>query len=131
MLAEAGTLLADAPFVESPLFRIDVVDQARVAVKPFPASPTASPDENRRAAIASMASKVAKLSWKIEDKKDETIVTLNADGVVAATVFFREPTFHAGRKVTVRAGTKIVFSEMLTPDPKTMLSDARRTCDRL
>lgn len=126
----AGTLLADAAFVESPLLRIDAVDERRVAVGPVPVDASASPDAQRRATIAAMAAKVAKLSWKIEPKKDETIVTLTAEGVTAATVLLRATTFTPGRKVTVRAGSKTVSSEPLVPDPRTVLSEARRTGDR-
>lgn len=126
----SGTLLADAAFVESPLLRIDGVDERRVAVGPVPVDPSSSPDAQRRATIAGMASKVAKLGWKIDQKKDEAIVTLTSDGVTGATVFLRATTFTPGRKVTVRAGTKTVSSEPLVPDPRTVLSEARRTGER-
>jgi hypothetical protein len=131
MTAASGTLLADAAMVESPLLRIDGVDEARVAAKPVPVSATASDDDQRRATLAAWSTKVAKLSWRIENKKDETAIALTGDGVTAATVFLRAPQFQAGRKVTVRAGAKAAFSEVLAPDPKTMLSEARRTGDRL
>ena len=126
----SGTLLADAALVESPLLRIDAVDAARVTVPArVPVSP-GSQDEMRRATISAMASKVAKLSWKIEEKKDETVVTLTPDGVTAATVFLREDPAKPGRKVTVRAAGKPAFSEVLAPDARTILVEARRTGDR-
>jgi hypothetical protein len=78
-----------------------------------------------------MANKVAKLGWKIEEGKDETVVTLTPDGVGAATLFLREPVFRTGRKVTVRVKGKAEFSELLGPDPRTILAEARRTGDRL
>jgi pimeloyl-ACP methyl ester carboxylesterase len=126
----SGTLLADAALVESPLLRIDGVDDRRVAVGPVPVDPTSSFDAQRRATIAGMASKVAKVSWKIDAKKDETIVTLTPDGVTAATVFLRATTFPPGRKITVRAGTKTVSSEPLLADARTVLAEARRTGER-
>jgi hypothetical protein len=126
----SGTLLADAALVESALLRIDAVDERRVAVGPVPVDPSSSPDAQRRATIAAMASKVAKLSWKIEQKKDETTLTLTSDGVTGATVFLRAATFSPGRKVTVRAGNRTVASEPLAPDPRTVLTEARRTGDR-
>jgi hypothetical protein len=129
--AASGTLLADAPLVECPLFRIDQVDEARVTAKPIPVSPTASEDEQRRTTLRAWATKVARLGWNIEGKKDETTVTLTGAGVGAATVFLREPAFHPGSKVTVRAGSQPAWSGALVPDPRTMLSEARRTGERL
>ena len=90
-----------------------------------------SPDAKRRATIAAMASKVVKMTWKIEDKKTETVVTLTRDGVSAATLFVREPPFRPGQKLTVKVDGKTVFSEVLVADPKTMAADARRTGLRL
>jgi hypothetical protein len=131
MLATSGVLLADAALVESPLLRMDVVDEAKVAAKPVPVS-SGSEDEVRRATVTAWAPKVAKISWKVEEKKDEIALTLVGDGVTAATVFLREPLFHAGRKAIVRVGAKApAFSEVLAADRKTMLSEARRTGDRL
>lgn len=130
-LAVSGTLLADGAQVESPLLRLDDVDERRVAVRQaIPVDGSLSADGQRRATIDAMAAKVAKLTWRIEEKKGETLVTLSADGVTAATLFLREPAFHPGRKVTVRAGTKAAFSDVLTADPKTMLAEARRTGER-
>jgi predicted esterase len=129
--AASGTLLADAALVESPFLRIDAVDEKRVAVRPVPVDASASPDAQRRATIAAMASKVAKLGWKIEQKKDETIVSLTSEGVPSATVLLRSPAFPIGRKITVRGPGAPAFSDVLTPDPRTMLADARRTGERL
>jgi hypothetical protein len=132
LVAPSGTLLADAALVESPILRVDALDQARVAVPArIPVSATASADEQRRATIAAMAKKVARLTWKIETAKNETVLTLGADGVKAATLCVREPLFTAGRKLTVKAKGKTVLSEILTADPRTMLSEARRTGERL
>jgi hypothetical protein len=131
-LPPSGTLLADGALIESPLVRVDAVDERRVAVPArVPVSASLSPDAQRRATIDAMAGKVVKLTWKIDEKKDETVLTLSADGVTAATVFLRDGAFTPGRKVTLRAGGKVAFSDVLAGDPKTMASEARRTGERL
>jgi pimeloyl-ACP methyl ester carboxylesterase len=127
-----GTVLADAALVESWLVRIDAVDQARVAVPArVPVSADLTPDGQRRATIAAMASKVAMLGWHIEEKKAETLLTLTPDGVSSATIFLREAWFKQGRKATVLARGRKLWSGVVAPDPKTVLSEARRTGERL
>lgn len=130
--ASSGTLLADGPLVESPLLRVDAVDPARVLVPArVPVSASLSGDAQRRATIDAMTAKVAKVTWRIDERKDETLLTLSGDGVTAATVFLREPSFHVGRKVTVRAGSRMAFSGIVAPEPRMMLTEARRTGGRL
>jgi pimeloyl-ACP methyl ester carboxylesterase len=128
----AGTLLADAPLVESPLLRIDAVDDKRVLVPArVPVDASLSPDGQRRATIAAMAGKVAKLSWRIERKADETGIALAPEGVTAVTVFLREPLFQHGRKASIHAQGQKASARVLLADPRAVLADARRTGDRL
>ncbi|MCC7063419.1 MAG: hypothetical protein IT456_11480 [Planctomycetes bacterium] len=131
-LRQSGYLLAEVPNIESPYLRIDQIDENRTKVPTqVSVAAGASPDDQRRAILRSMESKIVKLTWRIEEKKGERTLTLHGDGVKKATVFLRGPTFTAGTKLTIRAGNKVVFADTLTADPKTLLEDARRTGNRL
>lgn len=131
-LPASGTILADGPLVESPLLRIDEVDPARVVVPPrVPVSASLSKDGQRRATVKAMEKAVVRLRWKVEDTAGGRVVTLDPDGVRAATLFLRAPWFEPGSKVLVKARGKTVYDAVLAADPASLLADARRTGERL
>jgi hypothetical protein len=131
-LAREGALLAEVANVGSPYLRIDAIDGARVRIPAqVQVGAKASPDEQRRAILRSMADKVVKLVWRLEEKVGERVLTLTGDGVQQATVFLRGPTFGAGDKVTIRVGSKVVATGALVAEPRVMLEEARRSGHRL
>jgi hypothetical protein len=128
---DKGTILADAPFVESPLLRFDTVDESKV--KPparVQVGASASQDDQRRAVLKGLENRIAKLNWTRISKKDEIVFSITADAAKTATIFLRETDLEPGKKTVVRAGTKQVFGDILTPNVTVMLEEARRTGDR-
>ncbi|MHC4077157.1 MAG: hypothetical protein ACYST0_01805, partial [Planctomycetota bacterium] len=138
-IPDQGTLMVDAAFVETPLLRVDRVNERQVAVpKRVPVRAGMSLDARRRATIAAINKKVATLTWTIKTAaksekgaKSATLVTLRTKGVRACTVFFRAPTFRRGQNVTVKVRSKTVHRGPLLVDPKMLLQEARRTGERL
>jgi hypothetical protein len=127
---DRGTLCVDGPFVEHPLLRVLDVDPRRVALPTrVRVSPTASPDDQRRAMIDAM-DKVATIDWRITTKSGTKTLTLTTKGVRAGQVLLRAPWFTAGEAVVVKAGRKTIFDGTLEPEPRALLEEVRRTGDR-
>lgn len=135
-VGEKGTLLVDSVGVENPLLRVDVVDERQVTLPTRVAVRAGMPvAARRRATIAAFEKKVASLSWSSQTVgmggDSTTVITLKPKGVRACTVFFRGPAFKAGQQVWVKVRSKTVHRGKLTVDARTVLSEARRTGERL
>lgn len=126
-----GQILADGPLVESPILRIDAVDERRTKVPArIPVSARLSPDEQRRATIQAMEKAVARLSWKLSEKDGIARLELGAEGIEALTVLCRCDRFQVGQRLQVLVGRKVVVDQTLAIDARAMLEDARRTGER-
>ncbi|MFT7617054.1 MAG: hypothetical protein ACI97A_000687 [Planctomycetota bacterium] len=128
---EKGKIYVDAVKVSTPMLRVDKVEAKKVRIsRRIPVSATASPDQQRRKVLQVMGKKVATLDWKINSKKKSVELSLKGKGVRGCTVYLRDDRFQAGEKVHVKsnAGTKKL---VVTFDPRTALTEARRTGDRM
>lgn len=136
--ALALPLYADGPGVESPLLRIDAVDEKRVAVPDrVPVDASASYDEKRRRTLKAYEKSVVKAQAKLalgpleKNGPPATSIALELDGVRAATVFLRAPFAESGRRVVVKARGKVLHDAPLEIDRATLLREVRRTGERL
>ncbi len=129
----SGVILGDSALVEGPFLRMDAIDASRVKEPDrITVQPGLSEEELRRVRIKSVEKKVVKLTWSLETAKGgASTLSVVPDGVTGFTIFLREPWFTPGQHVTVRAKGKTLFNGALVPDPQTLLSEARRTGERL
>ncbi|MFO0982860.1 MAG: hypothetical protein U1E76_14205 [Planctomycetota bacterium] len=131
-LAPSGELIADGALVENPLLRIEAIDEARVKIAHEVSVPAgASEDAKRRLIIKSMEKAVVKLRWKIETRGQVRTLMLESDGVKSCSVLVRAPLADQVDQLVVRARNKVCFAGAPLPDVRAVLTEARRTGDRL
>jgi hypothetical protein len=126
-LPPEGEFVLDGPNVRSPWLWVNRVSPAKVSIpERVPVSAKLDLDGRRRATLNAMKNKVAKIRWKLAEADSVRSIDLTFDGVVEATVLIREPLASPGQHLLVRKGSRKVFNETVTADPKTMLEEARR-----
>ena len=131
-------ILADSARVETPLVRIDAVDEKRVEAPPrIAVDPTAGYDEQRRRTLKGYEKFAVRLTPTLKvdlgaaAKDAATSVVLEADGVKAATVFLRAPFAFPGRRAVVKAKGRVAFDGPAAIDRAVLLREVRRTGERI